>query len=130
MAHGVRQPQSRRVLQRLPQRQLGEEDVLLEDVADLPLPALAEGIAVEENLAGVELEAAAEAVEEGGLPAAGGAHDGEHLAGADEAVHVLEDLPAAGGDADAAEGEVDGQGPVIRYEAWEVYRRVYPGKKM
>lgn len=130
MAHGVRQPQSRSVFQRLSQRQLGEKDVLLKDVADFPLPAFAEGIAVEEDLPRIQLETAAEAVEEGGFSAAGGAHYREDLAGTDEAVHVLKDLSASGGYADASEGEVDGQRAMIRYETWEVYRRVYPAKKM
>lgn len=72
MAHGVRKPQSCGVFQSLPQRQLRKEYVLLEDVADLPLPALAQQVSVEEYLAGVELQPATEAVQEGRLAAARG----------------------------------------------------------
>lgn len=62
--HRLGQPQPRRVLERLAQRQVREEDVLLQHVADAPLPPLRQPLAVQADAARVQLGAARQAVEQ------------------------------------------------------------------
>lgn len=108
--HGLGQPEARRVLQGLPQRQVGEEDVLLQDVADAPLPPLGQALPVQADASRVQLGAARQAVQEGCLATTGGPHDGQHLAGPDDAGHVPQDAPGGNGDAEAAEDELERPG--------------------
>lgn len=65
--HGLGEPEAGRVLQRLAQRQVREEDVLLQHVTDAPLPPLREALPVQADAARVQLGAARQAVQEGGL---------------------------------------------------------------
>lgn len=50
-------------LERLSECQIGEEDVLLQHVAYLPLPSFTEPFSVETDAAGVQLHASGQAVE-------------------------------------------------------------------
>lgn len=84
---------------------------------------------VEEDLTGIQLQTAAEGVEEGRLAAPTGAHDGQDLSGSDEAIDVLENLSIASSDGDAPEGQVDRERALISDEAGKVYCCcLYPGK--
>ena len=53
--------------ERLPQCEVGEEDVILEDIADLPLEVLVEGLSVQQDLPGVWLQPAGQHVQQRGL---------------------------------------------------------------
>ena len=76
----------------------GEEVVELEDephasgpvVAAVVVGKVVEDLAVDDHLAAVDLVEAGEAVEERGLAAAAGAHDGDDLAAGHVQVHPLE----------------------------------------
>ena len=56
-----------------------EDRVLLEDVADLAARARADALAVDQDLAPGRRQERADHVEDGGLAAAGGAHDGHEF---------------------------------------------------
>lgn len=89
VTHSVGQSQSCCVLQGLTQRQVREENVLLQNVADLPLPSFAHRISVEEYLSRIKFQASAQRVKKGGFAAAGRSHYGEYLSRSDQAVDIL-----------------------------------------
>lgn len=57
-------------LERLSECEVGEEDVLLQHVAYLPLPSFTEPFPVETDAAGVQFHASGQTVEQRRLPAA------------------------------------------------------------
>ena len=119
--HAVHVLQPRRVRLQVRQLQLGlvhqegarrqrlEERVVLRDVVeDVPHRGGVLGAAVDAHLAGGGLDPAAEQVEQRRLAGAGGAHQGDQLAGADGDVGVADDLHGLG--ARPAEHAVEGGG--------------------
>lgn len=69
MRHAIGHPQHRGVRQRLAQRQLRKEDVLLQNVADLAAPLLRDALTVQPNAARIDGLLAAERVQQGGFAA-------------------------------------------------------------
>lgn len=80
-------------LESLAKREVREEDVLLQHIADATLPALAEPLAVEPDVTGRQFDAPGQTVEQRSLAAAGGTHDSEQLARLDNTRHVAQHLP-------------------------------------
>lgn len=119
MAHGIWQAESRSVLQGLPKREIRKEDVLLQHIADLTLPPLAQLVAVEINMPAVKPQATTETIQQCGLAAPGRTHNGQQLTGSHQPVHIAQNLAIAHADGEATKGEVHRQRAVIGDETWK-----------